>query len=162
MEQVSFTSPLNLRRYLRRIDARPDAIPFVNVILLGIFFALCNSQFLLPPGIPISLPRDTSGSLVPEPVAAVVTVMPPLSGDESAEGMVLFGGDLIRQTELQDQLAAFLKKHPAKDPVLLLKMDARASLAQLVQISEIARASGFSTMQIASEELTAEKGVLGK
>jgi biopolymer transport protein ExbD len=162
MDEVSYTSPLHLRKYLRAVDTRLDPVPFINVMLLGLFFALCNSQFLLPPGIPINLPRGVQGGLVPEPVAAVVTVLPPLPGDETAEGMVLFGGDLIRQGALEEALAGFLKTHPSKNPVLLLKMDARASLSQLVKISEAARTSGFTSMQIAAEELTTESGVFEK
>lgn len=160
MTEESFTAPLNLRRYLRNVDTRLDPVPFINVLLLGLFFAICNSHFLLPPGIPINLPTDSSGGLVPEPVTAVVTVMPPLPGDESNEGMVLFSGSLIRQSALEDSLKAYLKKHPSDNPILLLKMDARASLSQLVKISEAARASGFISMQIAAEELTSESGVM--
>jgi biopolymer transport protein ExbD len=162
MTEESYTAPLNLKRYLHSVDTRVDPVPFINVILLGLFFAICNSKFLLPPGIPINLPTDRSGGLVPEPVAAVVTVMPPLPGDETNEGMVLFGGSLIRQSVLEDSLKAYLKTHPTERPVLLLKMDARASLSQLVKISEAARASGFVSMQIAAEELTTESGVLDK
>lgn len=156
MNNPSVTAPLNLRQYLRRMDTRLDPVPFVNLLLLGLFFALCNSQFLLPPGIPINLPAERMGGLVPEPVAAVVTVLPPASGDQGGTGMVLFGGDLIRQEALEDALASFLKEHPSEHPILLLKMDARASLAQLVSISEAARRSGFSSMQIAAEELGEE------
>ena len=162
MNDSTFTAPLNLRRYLRHVDARADFVPFVNVMLLGLFYALCNSQFLLPPGIPINLPRDLAGSLNAEPVDAVVTVLPPLPGDDTAEGMVLFGGDLMRVGALQDALTAYLSKRNIERPVLLLKMDARASLSQLVKISESARASGFTSMQIAAEELTAESGVFAK
>lgn len=162
MNDETLTSPLQLRRYLRKADTRLDPVPYVNVLLLGLFFALFNSQFLLPPGIPISLPTAGQGGLVPEPVAAVVTVLPPASGDESGEGMVMIGGDIIRQSALEDVLREFLKNHPADHPILLLKMDARASLSQLVRISEAARASGFVSMQIAAEELTRESGVFGK
>ncbi len=162
MKAEKLTAPLNLRRYLRKVDTRLDPVPYVNVLLLGLFFALFDSQFLLPPGIPISLPRTVQGGLVPEPVAAVVTVLPPASGDASGEGMVMIGGDLIREGALEEVLRAFLKTHPADNPVLLLKMDARASLSQLVRISEAARASGFVSMQIAAEELTKESGVFEK
>ncbi|HNX05332.1 MAG TPA: hypothetical protein PKI32_07500, partial [Opitutales bacterium] len=107
-------------------------------------------------------PTASRGGLVPEPVAAVVTVLPPASGDESGEGMVMIGGDLIRQSALEEVLRAFLKAHPSDRPILLLKMDARASLSQLVSISEAARASGFTSMQIAAEELTREGGIFEK
>jgi biopolymer transport protein ExbD len=160
MDEVSLTSPLGLRRYLAKDDTRIDPVPFLNVMLLGLFFALFNSQFLLPPGIPIALPVEKSEYIVPEHVNAVVTILPPLSGASASEGSVIFGGDVMKQDAVKQAFDSFLKDHPTKDPVLLVKMDARASIAQLVKVSDAARASGFTSVQIAAEELTGfDKGL---
>jgi len=162
MSDGTFTSPLNLRQYLRRRDDRVDPVPFLDVMLIGLFFSMFSSSFLLPPGIPIDLPREGSEILVSEPVAAVVTVLPPAPGDEAGEGMVLFGGDMIRQGALELSLREFLRVHPSGRPVLLLKMDSRASLSQLLRISQAARASGFSSVQIAAEEQNDDAGIFQK
>lgn len=138
-----------------------DPVPFVNVMLLGLFFALFNSQFLLPPGIPIALPAEKSEYIVPERVSAVVTILPPMTGADASEGSVLFGGDVMKQGAVKQVLESFLKDHPSKDPVLLVKMDARASISQLVKVSDAARMSGFASVQIAAEELTGDDKGLG-
>jgi biopolymer transport protein ExbD len=161
MDEISLTSPLGLKKYLRSDDTRIDPVPFVNVMLLGLFFALFNSQFLFPPGIPVALPVENADYIVPESVSAVVTILPPISGADVSEGMVIFGGDVMRQGAVKAAFETFLRDHPMKKPVLLVKMDARASVAQLVNVSDAARSSGFSSIQIAAEDLTDDGGDAG-
>lgn len=153
----TLTAPLNLRRYLRRQDDRMDSVPFVDLMLLGLFFSLTSSSFLLPPGVPINLPRNEGTAIVSEPVAAVVTVLPPAPGEDS--GLIIFGGDIIHQNALEEALREFLRVHPSGEPILLLKMDAKASISQLVSISSAARSSGFSAVQIAAEEQQSGTGL---
>jgi|GEM_PF-1474500 len=163
MREGSFTAPLNLRQYMRLRDDRVDPVPFLDLMLTGLFFTLTSSSFLLPPGIPINLPRQGETMLVSEPVAAVLTVLPPAPGDDAGDGMVIFGGDLIRQEALEQSLVEFLRSHTVNNsPVLLVKMDSRASLSQLMRISSAARASGFSSVQIAAEEQNDETGIFEK
>ena len=162
MSEYSNTQPLGLKKYLREVDTRVDPVPFIDILVIGLFFALFNSHFLLPPGISIDLPREAAGNLTNEPVAAVVTVLPPVAA-EGGEGMVLFRGDLIRQESLESTLGAFLQEHEQDSPVLLIKMDSRASLAQLTAIADAARSAGFASVLVASEEKSEiPGGIIGK
>jgi biopolymer transport protein ExbD len=76
--------------------------------------------------------------------------------------VVLFGGDVISQNELELSLSEYLRTHPSEAPVLLVKMDARASLSQLVDISRAAKASGFASLQLAAERLGPEGDDFGQ
>lgn len=150
----SLTSPLNLRQFLRPADSRLDPVPFLDLLLIGLFFALFNSQFILPQGLDIELPQAGREVVTGTPVAAVVTLLPPPPSESGALGLVLFEGDIIRQEQLRGALRQFLQATRNRDDraVLLVKMDRRASLAQLTAVAEAARAAGFTAVQIAAEE----------
>lgn len=151
MSSPSLTAPLNLRQFLRAPTVGLDLVPVLDLLTIGLFFALLNSQFLFPPGLNIALPQGEPSELSGTPVAAVVTVLP--RGDVSArgEGLVLFRGEILRISQLQSALSDFLKKSPVEAPVLLVKLDRQARIEQLAEISEVARATGFQAVQIAAE-----------
>lgn len=151
MSNPSLTAPLNLRQYLKVPPVGLDLVPLVDLLTIGLFFVLFNSQFLFPPGLNISLPQAERAEISGVPVAAVVTVLP--RGDVGArgEGLVLFRGEILRVSQLKTALSAFLEKSPSEAPVLLVKLDRQARIEQLAEISEAARASGFEAVQIAAE-----------
>ncbi len=150
---TSLTAPLNLRQFLKTPDTRIDPVPFLDLLLIGLFFGLFNSQFILPPGLTIDLPRSNASAVTGTPVTAVITLLPPAPSDTQSLGFVLFRGDIIRQESLEGALAGYLRRKGADEQaVLLVKMDRRSSLAQLAAVAEAARASGFTALQIAADE----------
>ena len=73
----SLTAPLNLRQFLKAPPTGLDPVPVLDLLLIGLFFALFNSQFILPPGLTIELPQAGARELAGVPVTAVVTLLPP-------------------------------------------------------------------------------------
>ncbi len=135
-----------------------DLVPLVDLMLIGLFFGIFHSQFLLPPGLTIELPQAPGQNLSPSPVAAVVTVLP-VPAEQGAR-LVLFRGDILPVDRLAPALESYLAERRLENPVLLVKIDRKADLDQLAAVANAARASGFVAVQVAAEQEQGEQDEL--
>ena len=90
------TSPLDLRRHLSEIDQRFDFVPFIDLILIGLFSVILGSRFVFAPGLDVELPKVDSEVLTVLPTAAVLTIR--------ENEMILFEGDRVRIGGLEQKL----------------------------------------------------------
>lgn len=137
------TRPLDLQSKLRREPRNFDALFYVNVVLLGLFFALFGSRFVLAPGLGVDfkvpeMPGAKAGAATTD---RFVSVLP--SGQIFADGLLNLA-----------QLRVWLKVEAAKlqQPSLLVRASAGVPLSLVADITSAAREAGFVRVMVAAEE----------
>jgi len=146
------TRPLDLASRLRPVPRNFDTFFYANIVLLGVFFSVFGSRFMLSPGI------ELGGAILHEPVAegamagAVRT---------SAVISVLRAGLVFTEDgpKSYGELAAWLPRRVAElneaAPWLLVRADAAVPLQDLFRIHSMAIAAGFAGVQLAAEPVAA-------
>jgi len=148
-------NPLGLEGSLKGANSRAGWVPWVDCLLIGLGFVLLGSRFLFAPGVEIQLP-SFGGPLPGVPVASVLSVR---SGN-----MVIFEDAVFTERGLEAYLAeekvrrAQVSLEELDRGVMLVQVDRDVSMQVFLRICEIAYASGFSKIQVASVERdTAER-----
>ena len=143
------TSPLNLQRELSESDRRIDPTPFLDLCLIGLFFTLTVSRFVISPGTDFELPK-----VDPENRPGIVTnaVLTIRMTEMGAKETVLFEGDIFTMETLRGGLARFVREARVPEPVLLIKADGRIEVHRILEILDLARKAGFGRVQVASSE----------
>lgn len=127
--------------------------PWLDVVLLVIFFALLNSRFVLQPGVIVELPeapfRNGSQSGL---VVVVLSFRGPHHGGRQE---VLFFederfpvGQEARMREFQTALAARAAR--AAEPHLIIQADRRVDHGTVVRLMNIAREAGIRNVNVAA------------
>ncbi|HTB62203.1 MAG TPA: hypothetical protein VK737_01335 [Opitutales bacterium] len=173
---MSLTSPLGLTRHLRRPDLRLDVVPWLNILVVACLLKMLQSNYIYAPGLAVAL--DAKGKPLAGASAKAVYPLPTSVAPTSAgEPMPVHHFDVQlslsnqppntrieqRQFFLADgtphysELPAALQKaaqnthKPAGEkPTLLLFAPADTQLETFLKLSEIASASGFGTVLVAS------------
>lgn len=144
------TRPLQLSDKLRPSPRSMDALFYVNAVLLGVFFALFGSRFVLSPGIELlqpdfALPASEGVGGTAVSTMAVISILGP-NMVFTAEGRMSFG-------ELGVWLPTQVARGGESDSRLLVRADARVSAEDLMTISDLATKSGFTGVQLALEKI---------
>ena len=136
--------PLDLASRLRPPPHGSGSLHYVNVGLLGLFFALFGSRFVLAPGVGVDfqlpqLPGAQSGAAQTTDVISVLRSGQIFTSDE---GLVDVG-----------QLKLWLKARSGRDahPTLLVRASSGVTLAELIEIEGAAHDSGFKVLLGAEE-----------
>lgn len=150
------SSPFHLRERLReKLEARLEAVPLFNVLLVAVLLILMSSRFIFAPGLPVDLENknSTTGDVLVLPVAKNA-----LSGAETtavltvkSDSMFIFEGHIYESLEeifSPENPHALLKD---RNGTLLVKLDRAVSVQGLFKIAELAGKAGFSSLQIAGE-----------
>jgi biopolymer transport protein ExbD len=130
--------PLDLASKLRPPPHGTGALHYVNVGLLGLFFALFGSRFVLAPGLGIDfqLPLQAGAQAGAARASTVISV--------------LRSGQIFTDAGLVDmgQLNAWLKARAGRDPrpTLLIRASSEVSLSKLVEIEGVAHGAGYSVL----------------
>ncbi len=143
-EPERLASPFNWQALLRRPRSRPDPVPFLDIILIGILFAMAGSRFLVAPGVRIDLPEAGHPAGGGVPAAAVLTVC--------QNDAVLFGGNIHPLASAAAPLREYAAKHDLGGAALLVKADRNVEVQKILTVCEAARQAGFGSVQIAAEE----------
>lgn len=144
------TRPLDLASKLRPPPRSMDVVFYVNVALLGLFFALFGSRFVLSPGIELlrpdfALPQSPAGGGGAQvtPTLAVISVLGP-NMVFTPEGRMTFG-------ELAQWLPMQAARAEGQEARLLVRADASVPASDLLKISDMATAAGFTGVHLALE-----------
>ncbi len=140
----SIVRPLDLQRHLARAGDHVDVVPFLDLLLIGLFFVLAGSRFIFAPGLAIDLPHSGSGPMSGLPPTAVLTV-------QESE-LILFEGQIVPINALAERLRRFVSGHVVADPVLLVQADRNVDIQEILTICELARRAGFVSVQLAAQE----------
>ena len=136
--------PLDLASRLRPPPHGTGALHYVNVGLLGLFFVLCGSRFVLAPGVGLDfqLPQIPGAQAGAAQATDVISVLHSGQIFTSDEGLVDLG-----------QLREWLKSRPGRDPhpTLLIRASSGVTLEKLVEIEEAAHEAGFKVLLGAEE-----------
>jgi biopolymer transport protein ExbD len=130
--------PLDLASRLRPPPHGTGALHYVNVGLLGLFFVVFGSRFVLAPGLGVDfqLPQQPGAQAGAARASTVISV--------------LRSGQIFTNAGLLDlgQLGAWLQARAAREPnpTLLIRASSEVSLAKLVEIEGVARAAGYSVL----------------
>ena len=138
------TSPLNLKNHISEPDRSFDIIPFIDLCIIGLFFLLNSSRFILPPGVTLDLPKSDSGLLAGVPTTAVMTIR--------EEDTILFQGDRLNISTVGEKMKTYVENAPIHSPILLLKVGRNVNIQELLDLAGKAREAGFISIQIAAEE----------
>jgi biopolymer transport protein ExbD len=142
--------PLDLASRLRPPPQGMGALHYINVGLLGLFFLVFGSRFVLAPGLGVDF------QLPQQPGAGAARATHVIS--------VLRSGQIFTQDGLVDmgQLREWLKSQAAHEPhpALLIRASSEVTLSELVAIEEAARDAGFGVL-IGAEDRGTGPGPVG-
>ena len=122
-----------------------DIAPLIDVVFLLLIFFMLTSNFVLQPGISVSLPKAITSEVI------------------SSENVVvtLTGQDLIFLNEKPitiNDLVARLKEAARDQKTVLLRADINASLGRVVEIWDLCREFGIPQINIATSQKAGEIG----
>ncbi|HXQ80778.1 MAG TPA: biopolymer transporter ExbD [Opitutaceae bacterium] len=143
--------PLDLASRLRPPPHGTGALHYVNVGLLGLFFSLFGSRFVLAPGLGVDFQ------------------LPQLPGARADAAQtsnyiinVLRSGQVFTEDGLVDlgQLRGWLKARAGRGsrPTLLIRASSGVTLSELVEIQGAAREAGFGRVLWGAEDPGADGG----
>lgn len=137
------TKPFNFSERLKVPSEGIEAVPFIDVILILLFFSILSSRFVFAPGITLSLPTtiEAPGDVV---AASSVLTVNEIEGRE----MLIFKGGIFT---LETLPRAFENRERGTEEVLLVRVDQTVSMQLLVRVCELAEDAGFVRVQIAAE-----------
>jgi len=137
---------MRFERLKRRTEIKKgqlDIAPLVDVMFLLLIFFMLTSNFVVQPGIKVSLPKAVSSEVI-RSENLVVT----LTGQD-----LLFLND--QPITVQD-LVPQIRQAAQDNKTVLLKADTGASLGRVVEIWDMCRESGVPQINIATNQKAGE------
>lgn len=142
------TQPLELRKF---INCRPrsgfDYVPFLDVILIGLFVSVNLSAFIITPGTAIRLSESSSLEMQRKSVVSVLTV--------DRNELYFFEGRKLSALTLESHLRDHVRERGLESgeqpATLLIKADATISTQALFNLMDLANRAGFTEVHLASE-----------
>lgn len=143
--------PLNLTAKLRPLPVAHDALFYVNVALLVLFFSLFGSRFVVAPGLEVSLAGRGAAVELPTMAGAVAGARPTdvAITVRSAQAIMVDTG-VLRLNELPAWLANQSQLRGRKNLRLLIEGDRSLTEEDLLKITAMATAAGY-TIQLAAQ-----------
>src|SRR5580704_6450692 len=136
--------PLDLATRLQPEPRNFDVLFYVNVGLLGLFFALFGSRFVLEPGLGVDFQLPTIAG-AREGAIGTTSQISVLRSEQ------IFTDDgLLSLAKLPDWLKAQARK--SRHPALLIRASANVPVDDIYKIISMARSAGFGQEILAAEE----------
>lgn len=140
------TRPLDLASQLQPEPRSFDALFYINVGLVGLFFTLFGSRFVLSPGVELpAIGGARSGAISTTSVLKV-----------RGSGQLLTSDGLLANAQLPEWLN--IQSHKYRHPVLLIESDTRATTGEVSQIVNLARKAGFVILLAADDSTSYDGG----
>ncbi len=139
---------MRFKRLKRRTEIKKgtiDMAPLIDVVFQLLIFFMLTSNFVLQPGIKVSLPKAISSEVI-RSENLIVT----LSGQD-----LLFLND--QPTTIQ-QLMPQIRQAAQDNKTVLLRADTSSSLGRVVEIWDLCREFGIPQINIATNQKTGEPG----
>ncbi len=124
--------------------ARIEIIPMIDTMFfLLVFFMIATLAMTIQHGMPVSLPTaESSTDKITEYVSLTLT----------REGMLYYNKEAITLQELEMRLSNL--QQSSSDPSLLINADEQVPHGQVIQVMDLIRLSGITTMSIATKPET--------
>jgi len=136
--------PLELASRLQAAPRPFDALFYVNVGLLALFFGLFGSRFVLEPGLGVDFQLPSAAGAARGAVGTTCHISV-LRSDQ-----VFTDDGLLNLARLPDWLKAQAAK--SRQPALLVRASARVPVSDIYRIIGMARRAGFGPVILAAEE----------
>ncbi len=145
------TRPFDLVSRLSPPPRDLNAVAWVNVGVIALFFGLLGSRFVLAPGMPVG---------VGDPGAIVLPVAGAVSANTGAasvvvsyrrDNVILFEGGMYSLPELRKHMEVYVRVHPGA--VMLVRADRQVSMQAFLDLCDMARTVGFANVLVAAETL---------
>jgi biopolymer transport protein ExbD len=137
---------MRFERLKRRTEIKKgqlDIAPLIDVMFLLLIFFMLTSNFVVQPGIRVSLPKAVSSEVIRSENLAVT-----LTGQD-----LLF---LNEEPVTMQELVPRIRQAAQENKTVLLKADTNASLGRVVEIWDLCRESGIPQINIATNEKMTE------
>lgn len=138
------TKPFNLESRLKRPSAAFEFVPFIDACVIGLFFVLLSSRFVLATGFSLDLPTVED---LPRDAAATSRVL--TLSESQGTAMLIFEGRVCTLESFarvtSDRSSEF------ESEILLLRADRDVSLELLAQVWEMCIKAGFKRVLISAE-----------
>jgi len=132
---MRFKGRMELEHGLKQLDIAP----LVNIVFLLLIFLMLSSNFITQPGLKVELPRVvTSEAVKYDKIEILLT---------EGEQIYLDG----RQVTAEELKSAF-NKAAGNNQAVLIKADRRVSLGKASQLWDLARQSGITQINIATNQ----------
>ena len=124
--------------------ARIEIIPMIDTMFfLLVFFMIATLAMTIQHGMPVSLPTaESSTDKITEYVSLTLT----------REGLLYYNKEAITLQELEMRLANL--QQSSSDSSLLINADEQVPHGQVIQVMDLIRLSGITTMSIATKPET--------
>ena len=135
--------PLDLASRLRPPPQGMVTLHYVNVGLLGLFFTLFGSRFVLAPGLGVDfqLPQQPGAQAGAAQASNVISVL--------RSGQIFTDEGLVDMGQLGEWLATRAARE--RTPTLLIRASSGVTLADLTEIEGAARDAGYRVLLGAEE-----------
>jgi biopolymer transport protein ExbD len=130
--------PLDLASRLRPAPHGSGALFYVNVGLLGLFFSLFGSRFVLAPGLGVDfqLPQQPGAQAGAAQASNVISVL--------RSGQIFTDEGLADMGQLREWLKVRASREP--HPSLLIRASSEVTLSELIDIEGAAHDAGFRVL----------------
>jgi biopolymer transport protein ExbD len=138
--------PLDLASRLRPVPQGTGALHYVNVGLLGLFFSMFGSRFVLAPGLGVDfqLPQQPEAQAGAAQASNVISVL--------RSGQIFTDEGLVDMAQLRDWLRSRATREG--HPTLLIRASSEVTLSELIEIEGAAHDAGFRVLLGAEDRRT--------
>lgn len=135
------TAPFGFRRHLQSAPKVGfDFVPYLDILTILLVIGLNFSAFIATPGLEVRL--------IPTRAQVAPTLEPTVALTVGRNGMLIFNGVKVERDSLEQRLRAYTAGEGAAK-ILVVRADRRLGMEQLFGLFDLARASGFATVQLA-------------
>lgn len=143
------TRPLDLESRMSPPPRDFNAVAWVNVGLIVLFFSLLGSRFVLATGVLVGVGEAGVIELPSVDPASMSTAATPVVVSYRRDNVILFDGGMYSLTELRKHMEVYAKSNPGS--VLLVRADKQVSNQALSDLYVMAGSVGFRNVLLAAE-----------
>ena len=148
------TRPLELESRMSPPPRDFNAVAWVNVGLIVLFFSLLGSRFVLATGVLVGVGEAGAIELPSVNPASASTTATSVVVSYRRDNVILFEGGMYSLAELRKHMAAYTKDNPGS--VMLVRADKQVSNQALADLFAMAGAVGFKNVLLAAEPTVPE------
>lgn len=148
------TRPLDLESRMSPPPRDFNAVAWVNVGLIVLFFTLLGSRFVLATGVLVGVGEAGAIELPSVNPASASTAATSVVVSYRRDNVILFEGGMYSLAELRKHMEAYARNNPGS--VMLVRADRQVSNQALADLFAMAGAVGFKNVLLAAEPTVSE------
>jgi len=148
------TRPLDLESRMSPPPRDFNAVAWVNVGLIVLFFSLLGSRFVLATGVLIGVGEAGAIELPSVNPASASTAATSVVVSYRRDNVILFEGGMYSLAELRKHMEAYTRSNPGS--VMLVRADKQVSNQALADLFAMAGSVGFKNVLLAAEPTVLE------